>query len=99
MTTETITCPTCKSLISVDFNLTGKGIIKEGDVVFCESDNQFLICQNDRKLRRFTDEEIRRMKADDPLTYDFLVQARDKIKITKGIPSDSNQHGVMGTVS
>ena len=73
-------CPVCGLEILREGNLTGKGIIKEGDIAYCLTCGQFLIGKNDQSLGVFSDEDMSRLKRDSPIGHALVIHARDKIK-------------------
>jgi len=72
-----VPCPKCSQRIYVGRTLRGK-IPVEGDVNICEFCGSFLTYLNDGKVRAFDKEELRRLEADDPMTWAYLQGVKDK---------------------
>lgn len=69
-------CPTCGIEIDITRNLSGK-LSKPGDVNICYRCGALLTHLNTGLVRAFDKEEVRRIQADEPVTFAML---RDKQK-------------------
>lgn len=71
-------CPMCGGTDGTG-NITFKGKPKEGDVCICLGCAAFLRYKNDMTFEAFSKEQMRRIQADDPMTYAVMTDARNRI--------------------
>ncbi len=70
-------CPKCAILQDVSRNMSGK-LAVPGDVFICPSCGGILSFTLTLSVRSFTSEEIRRLEADDPMTYAHIKDKSDQ---------------------
>lgn len=72
-------CPNCRKEIGAAFNVTGKGIPKEGDIAVCSGCEVFVVFNNSGSWGIMTPGMYQHMKTYEPMVFGYLQNALNTI--------------------